>query len=59
MNKIACKVIFSVLIFLTSKIWVALNVHYCGGHIQEIALAWNAEGCDWLWKKVMTHAFRL
>jgi hypothetical protein len=23
-----------------------LNVHYCGGHIEEIALAWNAEGCE-------------
>ena len=32
-------------IFLTSKIGVALNVHYCGGYIQEIALAWNVEGC--------------
>ena len=39
------KAIFFVLIFLTSKIGVALNVHYCGGHIQEIALAWNVEGC--------------
>ena len=39
------KAIFFSLIFLTSKIGVALNVHYCGGHIQEIALAWNVEGC--------------
>ena len=45
MNKNSIKAIFSVLIFLTSKIGVALNVHYCGGHIQEIALAWNVEGC--------------
>ena len=45
MNTKSIKAIFFVLIFLTSKIGVALNVHYCGGHIQEIALAWNAEGC--------------
>ena len=45
MNKNSIKAIFFVLIFLTSKIGVALNVHYCGGHIQEIALAWNVEGC--------------
>ena len=45
MNTNSIKAIFFVLIFLTSKIGVALNVHYCGGHIQEIALAWNAEGC--------------
>ena len=45
MNTESIKAIFFVLIFLTSKIGVALNVHYCGGHIQEIALAWNAEGC--------------
>tara|TARA_B100000963_G_scaffold333702_1_gene326261 strand:+ start:25318 stop:25734 length:417 start_codon:yes stop_codon:yes gene_type:complete len=45
MNLRSVKAIFFVLIFLISKIGVALNVHYCGGHIQEIALAWNAEGC--------------
>ena len=45
MNIRSVKAIFFVLIFLTSKIGVALNVHYCGGHIQEIALAWNVEGC--------------
>ena len=39
------KTIFFVLIFLTSKVGLALNVHYCGGHIAEIALAWNVEGC--------------
>ena len=33
------KAIFFSLIFLTSKIGLALNVHYCGGHIEEIALA--------------------
>ena len=45
MNTNSIKAIFFVLIFLISKIGVALNVHYCGGHIQEIALAWNVEGC--------------
>ena len=45
MNTNSIKAIFFVLIFLTSKVGVALNVHYCGGHIQEIALAWNVEGC--------------
>ena len=39
------KVIFFVLIFLTSKVGLALNVHYCRGHIAEIALAWNVQGC--------------
>ena len=45
MNTNRIKAIFFVLIFLISKIGVALNVHYCGGYIQEIALAWNVEGC--------------
>jgi len=40
------KAIFFSLIFLTSKIGLALNVHYCSGHIEEIALAWNADGCE-------------
>tara|TARA_B100001057_G_C22510629_1_gene817717 strand:- start:113 stop:526 length:414 start_codon:yes stop_codon:yes gene_type:complete len=45
MNINSIKAIFFALIFLTSKIGVALNVHYCCGHIQEIAMAWNVEGC--------------
>ena len=45
MNINSIKAIFFALIFLTSKIGLALNIHYCGGHIQEIALAWNVEGC--------------
>jgi len=45
MNMRSIKAIFIVLIFLTSKIGLALNVHYCGGHIEEIVLAWNAAGC--------------
>ena len=51
MNTNSIKAIFFVLIFLTSKIGVALNVHYCGGHIQEIALAWNVEGVEFFGKK--------
>ena len=46
MNYKSFKVFFFVLIFLTSKIGLALNVHYCGGHIEDIALAWNAGGCE-------------
>ena len=46
MNLKSFKVVFFALIFLTSKIGLALNVHYCGGHIEEITLAWNAEGCE-------------
>ena len=46
MNPRSFKAVFFVLIFLTSKIGLALNVHYCGGYIEEIALAWNAEGCE-------------
>ena len=51
MNTNSIKAIFFVLIFLTSKIGVALNIHYCGGYIQEIALAWNVEGCGISLKK--------
>ena len=49
------KAIFFVLIFLTSKIGLALNVHYCGGHIEEIVLAWNAEGCEMSMEKSQDH----
>ena len=34
---------------------MALNVHYCGGHIQEIALAWNVEGVNFFGKSQDTH----
>ena len=30
---------------IRDRVGLALNVHYCGGHIAEIALAWNVEGC--------------
>ena len=51
MNTNSIKAIFFVLIFLTSKIGVALNIHYCGGYIQEIALVWNVKGCGISLKK--------
>ena len=34
------------MIFLTSKVGLALNVHYCGENIAEIVLVWSAEGCE-------------
>ena len=40
------KSIFFVLILLISKGGMALNVHYCGGQISEISMAWDAEGCQ-------------
>ena len=45
MNSKNFKAIFFILIFLVSKVGLALNIHYCGGHIAEIELAWNVEGC--------------
>lgn len=33
------------LLFLQSKIGLALNVHYCGKHIAKISWAFDAEGC--------------
>ena len=39
------KATFFMLIFLASKVGLALNIHYCGGYIAEIALAWNVVGC--------------
>ena len=46
MNARIIKAIFFILIFLTSKVGLALNVHYCGENIAEIALVWSAEGCE-------------
>ncbi|MBH45445.1 MAG: hypothetical protein CMC93_02375 [Flavobacteriaceae bacterium] len=39
------KAVLFLSILLISKVGMALNVHYCGGKIAEIAFAWNAEGC--------------
>ena len=55
MNLRSVKAVFFILIFLTSKIGMALNVHYCGGHIEEIALAWNAHGCKMSMEKSHDH----
>ena len=40
------KSIFFVLILLISKVGMALNVHYCGGQISEISMAWDTERCQ-------------
>lgn len=45
MNVRVIKAIFFILIFLTSKVGLALNVHYCGDHIAEISVVWNVDGC--------------
>tara|TARA_B100001057_G_C22857031_1_gene953065 strand:+ start:1281 stop:1694 length:414 start_codon:yes stop_codon:yes gene_type:complete len=55
MNLKSFKAVFFALIFLTSKIGLALNVHYCGGHIEEITFAWNAEGCEMSVKKAQEY----
>lgn len=46
MNVKVLKSTFFVIILLTSKVGLALNVHYCGGKIAEISMAWQAEGCQ-------------
>lgn len=52
MNSKNFKAIFFILIFLVSKVGLALNIHYCGGHIAEIELAWNVEGCGMFSEKI-------
>ena len=52
MNSKNFKAILFVLIFLASKVGLALNVHYCGGHIAEIELAWKVEGCGMFSEKI-------
>lgn len=39
------RVIFLLLLFLHSKVGVALNVHYCGGHVASISSAFSPENC--------------
>ncbi|MEE3034243.1 MAG: hypothetical protein VX325_00130 [Bacteroidota bacterium] len=34
------------LIFLTSNIGFAFNVHICGGSVSEISFIWDKAGCD-------------
>lgn len=33
------------LLFLQSKVGLALNIHYCGAHIAKISWAFDAKGC--------------
>ena len=46
MNSKGLKSVFFILILLTSKVGLAINVHYCCGQISEISLAWDAKGCQ-------------
>ena len=46
MNLKYFKSIFFIIILLTSKVGLAINVHYCCGQISEISLAWDAKGCQ-------------
>ena len=43
--------ILLLLLFLHSKIGVALNVHYCGGHVAVISWAYSPENCGMEMKK--------
>ena len=40
------KSIFFIIILLTSKVGLAINVHYCCGQISEISFAWDAKKCQ-------------
>ena len=39
------RVLFLLLLFLHSKVGVAFNVHYCGGHVASISSAFSPENC--------------
>ena len=39
------RVLLLLLLFLQSKIGVAFNVHYCGGHIAKVSWAFDAKYC--------------
>ena len=39
------KVILLLLLFVHSKMGMALNFHYCGDHIAAISLAYSPKGC--------------
>ncbi len=55
MNVRVIKAIFFILIFLTSKVGLALNVHYCGDHIAEISVVIGMlKVVECLQKKAMT-----
>lgn len=53
MNMKQLRVLLLLLLFLQSKIGVALNVHYCGEHIAKISWAFDAKGCG-MEKKIPT-----
>tara|TARA_B100000963_G_scaffold151752_1_gene132247 strand:- start:9454 stop:9858 length:405 start_codon:yes stop_codon:yes gene_type:complete len=46
MNSKGFKSIFFIIILITSKVGLAINVHYCCGKIHEISMAWDAKGCQ-------------
>jgi len=46
MNSKGFKSIFFIIILITSKVGLAINVHYCCGKILEISMAWDAKGCQ-------------
>jgi len=39
------KLFLLILLFIHSKMGMALNFHYCGDHLAEISLALNPKGC--------------
>ncbi len=39
------RILLLLLLFLHSKIGVAINIHYCGDHIAEISWFFDAKGC--------------
>ena len=39
------RVLFLLVLFLHSKIGVALNVHYCGGHVASVSSAFSPKNC--------------
>ena len=39
------QILLVILLFLHSKIGVALNAHYCGNHIADISWAFDVKGC--------------
>lgn len=39
------RILLILVLFLHSRIGLAINVHYCGAHIAKISWAFHAEGC--------------
>lgn len=40
------RVLLLLVFFLHSKVGVAFNIHYCGGHIANISWVFDAKNCD-------------